>query len=320
MVSVYVHGNGATQCADRVEPEWLAPSSAVTLWVDLADPTPEEGRILADLFHFHPLAVEDAQSVLQFPKIESYRDYLYLVLHGIDITKGGRTLATHDVDFFLGPNYLVTVHENKSRSIARMRDICDKHSRVLHEGPVGVLHRVIDSMVDNYRPAIEEVEHRLARLEEQAYVGQDTMVKQVLTLRRDLGNLRRVLVPQRDAIGRLARREFPVISDEMAYRFRDVYDQVVRLTEEAVLFQDRLTGILEVNLANVSNRLNQVMKVLTVMSTIFLPLTVLTGMWGMNIALPHFPGGDAAQFWWISVSMVALVGGMLGIFRYNHWI
>ena len=112
-----------------------------------------------------------------------------------------------------------------------------------------------------------------------------------MKLKRELAQMRRVLIPQRDAIGRLARREFPMISDEMAFRFRDVYDHVVRLTEEVILFQDRMTGVLEVNLASVSNRLNQVMKVLTVMSTIFLPLTVLTGMWGMNIDLPHFPGG-----------------------------
>ena len=101
-------------------------------------------------------------------------------------------------------------------------------------------------------------------------------------------------MPQRDVLGRLARREFVAISDEMAYRFRDVYDHVVRLTDEAILYQDRVTGILEVNLASISNRLNQVMKVLTVMSTIFLPLTVLSGMWGMNVPLPHFPGGDGA--------------------------
>ena len=111
--------------------------------------------------------------------------------------------------------------------------------------------------------------------------------------------MRRVLIPQRDAIGRLARREFPMITDEMAYRFRDVYDHVVRLTEEAILFQDRVTGILEVNLSTVSNRLNQVMKVLTVMSTIFLPLTVLTGMWGMNVPLPALPRRRAVQFWWV---------------------
>jgi magnesium transporter len=132
--------------------------------------------------------------------------------------------------------------------------------------------------------------------------------------------MRRVLIPQRDAIGRLARREFPQISDEMAYRFRDVYDHVVRLAEEAILFQDRVTGIIDVNMANISNRLNQVMKVLTVMSTIFLPLTVLTGMWGMNIPLPMLPGGPEAQFWWIAGIMVVMVGGMLTVFRRKGWI
>jgi magnesium transporter len=106
----------------------------------------------------------------------------------------------------------------------------------------------------------------------------------------------------------------------MAYRIRDVYDHVVRLADEAILVQDRVTGILEVNLASISNRLNQVMKVLTVMSTIFLPLTVLSGMWGMNVPLPHFPGGDAAQFWWVAGIMAAIAVVMLAIFRRNRWM
>ena len=106
----------------------------------------------------------------------------------------------------------------------------------------------------------------------------------------------------------------------MAYRFRDVYDHVVRLTEETVLFQDRVTGILEVNLSTVSNRLNEVMKVLTVMSTIFLPLTVLTGMWGMNIHLPALPGGEPFQFWWLLGIMAAITATMLFAFRRKGWI
>ena len=106
----------------------------------------------------------------------------------------------------------------------------------------------------------------------------------------------------------------------MSYRFRDVYDHVVRVTEETLLFQDRVTGILEVHLAAVSNRLNQVMKVLTVMSTIFLPLTVLTGMWGMNVPLPHFPGGPEVQFWWVAGVMAALSLAMLAVFKRNGWL
>ena len=305
---------------DRVEPAWLDPTTDVTLWADLAAPTEQEFRILSDTFSLHPLSVEDAQSALQFPKIETYPDYLYLVLHGIDLKAGQAAFATRDIDFFLGRHYLVTVHDGTSRSVERMREVCERHERVLLEGPVGVLHRIVDVMVDNYRPAIDALEDRIDALEDQAFTGEPHLVRQVLALKRDLGVLRRVIIPQRDAIARLARREFPIISDEMAYRFRDVYDRVARYTEEAFLFHDRVTNILEVHLATVSNRLNTVMKVLTVISTIFLPLTVLTGMWGMNVPLPRFPGADAAQFWWIAGIMVAVSLTMLGIFRRNHWI
>lgn len=305
---------------DRVEPEWLDPTTDVTLWADLAAPTDDEFRLLSDTFRLHPLSVEDAQSALQFPKIETYPAYLYLVLHGIDLKAEPAMFATHDIDFFLGRNYLVTVHDGTSRSVERMREVCERHERVLLEGPVGVLHRIVDVMVDNYRPAIDALEDRIDALEEQAFTGEPHLVRQVLTVKRDLGVLRRVIIPQRDAIARLARREFPIISDEMAYRFRDVYDRVARYTEEAFLFHDRVTAILEVHLATVSNRLNTVMKVLTVISTIFLPLTVLTGMWGMNVPLPRFPGAEAAQFWWIAGIMLAVSLAMLGVFRRNHWI
>ena len=305
---------------ERVEREWLDPSAPVTLWVDLTAPTDEEFRILSDVFGFHPLSVEDARSALQYPKVEPYPGYLYLVLHGIDLTKGRTQFATRDVDFFLGRNYLVTVHDGESRSIGRLRELCDRHERILSEGAVGLLHRIVDTMVDHYRPAIEGFEERLNKLEDTAFAGHEHIVRQIIKLKRELGALRRVLIPQRDVVGRLARREFTAISDEMAYRFRDVHDHLVRYADEVMLSQERVTGIYEINLATVSNRLNSVMKVLTVMSTIFLPLTVLTGMWGMNIELPDFPGGEVAQFWWITAIMVAVVAAMLAFFRRNKWI
>ncbi len=305
---------------ERVEPEWLTLSSPVTLWVDLAQPTDEELRVLSDVFAFHPIAVEDARSALQYPKIEPYPGYLYIVLHGIDLKKGKSQFATRDVDFFLGRNYLVTVHDGESRSISHVHELCDRHDRILSEGPVALLHRIVDAMVDNYRPALVEIEARLDKLEGLAFSGQDSTVRQIIRLKRELGMLRRVIMPPRDAIGRLARREFSAISDEMAYRFRDVYDHMARYADEAMLFQERVTGIHEVNLATVSNRLNRVMKVLTVMSTIFLPLTVLTSMWGMNIALPHFPGSPEVQFWWLTAVMVSVVVVMLILFRRFKWI
>jgi magnesium transporter len=320
LITALVHQNGQTRIVDRVEPQWLDPASGVTLWVDLVAPGEPESRLLSDVLGFHPLSVEDAVSALEYPKIETYPGYLYVVLHGVDAKPGQTQFATRDVDFFLGRNYLVTVHESTSRSISAVHDVCSRHEHVLKEGPVALMHRIVDRMIENYQPVFEEIEARIGRLEEQAFIGQKQLAGQVMKLKREVSSMRRVLIPQRDAIGRLARREFPIISDEMAFRFRDVYDHVVRLTEEAILFQDRITGIFEVNLSSVSHRLNEVMKVLTVMSTIFLPLTVLTGMWGMNIDLPHFPGGPDVQFWWILGLMIVISGAMLVFFRRNKWI
>jgi magnesium transporter len=322
MISVHAHENGQTRSAERIEPRWLDPTSDVTLWVDLSRPTPDEIRtILVDTFHFHRLSVEDAASEIHHPKVEAYDAYLYLILHGIAFEEREHRFSTRDVDFFLGRNYLVTVHDGHSRSIAKLIEVCHQHAQILAEGPVGLLHRIVDAMVDNYRPEIEQLEKRVDRMEHEAALGgREAIVRHILSLKRDLSSLRRVVIPQRDAVGRLARREFPVISHEMAYRFRDVYDHLVRLSEEAMLFHDRVTGILDVHLSAVSNRLNQVVKVLTVMSTIFLPLTVLTGLYGMNVPLPHLPGGAAAQFWWIVGMMVGLAVVMLAFFRARGWI
>jgi magnesium transporter len=320
VITIYAHRDGVTRVVEAIEPGWLDPSSVVTLWIDLSAPTDDDLRILSDVFRFHPLSVDDARSALQYPKVEPYPGYLYLVLHGMDLTKGKKHFATRDVDFFLGRNYLVTVHDGLSRSIGRLRELCDQHERILSEGPVALLHRIVDTMVDNYRPAIDDLESRLDQLEQMAFKGHTDIIRHVLKLKRELSTLRRVILPQRDVIGRLARREFALISDEMAFRFRDVYDHMARYADEAIMFQERVTGIHELNLATISNRLNQVMKVLTVMSTIFLPLTVLTGMWGMNIDLPHFPGGPASQFWWIAGVMSVVIVVMLAVFRRLNWI
>lgn len=321
MITVIVQDNGVTEEADRVDPAWLMPGSRVTVWVDLHAPADADAKILRDVFRFNEFALEDALSKLQYPKIESYDAYLYLVLHGIDFRAAQHRFATHDVDFFLGPNYLVTIHDGKTRTIAGLHETCRKNERILAEGPAALLHRIVDGMVDNYRPEIEKLEDKLDKLErdvfEQPHVN---FVRTILGIKRDITSLRRVALPQRDIVSRLARREFDMISHELAYRFRDVYDHLVRLTDEALIFQDRITGILEAHLSTVSNRLNQVMKVLTVMSTIFMPLTVLTGMWGMNIRLPQFPGGDGVQFWWVLGIMVGMSSVMLYLFRRKGWI
>lgn len=321
MLTIYRNQAGVTECVDRIDPAWLSPGSGVWVWADLAEPTPEESRILSDVFHFHELSIEDALSEIHHPKVESYGSYLYVILHGIDFRESEHCFRTQDVDFFLGDQFLVTVHPGISRTISEMRGICVRNERALGEGPAALFHRIVDAMVDHYRPEVDQLEERLDALEGEIFERPDArLAKEILNFKADVSSLRRVVLPQRDVVGRLARREFPIISEQLSYRFRDVHDHLVRLVDEAMFFQDRVTSLLDAHLSQVSNQLNTVMKVLTIIATLFMPLTVLTGMYGMNVTLPHFPGGEAAQFWWIAGIMLALSVAMLGYFRSNRWI
>jgi magnesium transporter len=321
VVTVFVHKQGKTEQVPSIDRGWLNPAANVVLWVDLAAPSIPELLILSETFAFHPLSVEDARSALQYPKIEAYDGYLYAILHGIDFHATEHGFATHDIDFFIGRNYLVTVHDGHSDSIKELRDHCPRNQKFLAEGPVALFHRIVDSMVDHYRPEVEELEERLDALEKRVFENPTPgLIRELLDEKRDVASLRRVTTPQRDVVARLARRDFVDVSTELAFRFRDVYDHLQRIVDDSAILQDRITGILDAHLSNVSNRLNAVMKVLTVVATIFMPPTLVAGLWGMNVPLPHFPGSDAAQFWWVLGLTIAMIVGMLAIFRRNGWI
>jgi magnesium transporter len=244
-----------------------------------------------------------------------------VILHGIESKVAEHAFATHDVDFFVGPNYLVTVHDGDSRSIADIRSHATRNTKILSEGPVALFHRIVDAMVDHYRPEIDKLEDRLDTLEDRMFDTADPrLVREILDEKRQVASLRRIVIPQRDVIARLARRDFVDVSTEMSFRFRDVYDHLVRISDDALMFQDRITGMLDAHLSNVSFRLNEVMKVLTLVTVLFMPPTVIAGLWGMNVALPHLPGTDAAQFWWIVGAIAAITVTMLAVFRSRRWI
>jgi magnesium transporter len=321
MIRVFVHENGVTRREARIDPAWLVPDSGRTVWVDLAEPTEDEGRILTDVFHFHDLAVESALQREMHPKVESYGDYLYLVLHGVNFQGDEHTLETHETDFFLGSNYLVTIHDGKRRSIAHVSELCEQTSHILSEGPVGLLHRIVDTMVDHYRPEADEVEDRLDRIEK-AVIQADSerLMVDILGVKRDISMLRRIVVPQRDAVGRLARREFNIIDQEMAYRFRDVYDQFARIAEDAIIFQDRVTSILDAHLASISNRLADVSRLIAVIATLFGPLTVITGLFGMNVPLPSLGLPGTGPFWEVVAFMAIACGLMYWWFKKSGWL
>ena len=323
VLTVFVHADGETRVVETIDPAWLSPDSGVIVWADIGNVDPATTRaILAGTFKFHELSVEDAVASSHHPKVEPYDGYLYLILHGIDwnaTQQGGFT--THDIDFFIGPHYLVTIHNGTSRSIASVQGICPRNAFVLGGGPMLLVHRIVDTMIDNYRPEVEALEVRLDAVEEAVFsASNEEVVRQILSIKRDVGSLRRVVMPERDVIARLARREFAVIDEALSYKFRDVHDHLVRLADEANTFHDRVTGVLDAHLSFVSNRMNEVMKMLTLIATIFMPLTVLTSLYGMNVRIPLMPGGDGAQFWDVVLMMGAMTGLMVWYFKRRNWL
>jgi len=321
MNTIFVHRNGQTEQVTSIDRAWLGPGSGVVVWVDLAAPSVLEALILSDTFQFHPLSVDDAMAAVQYPKVEAYDGYLYIVLHGIDFQESVHCFSTSDIDFFLGPAFLVTVHDGHSLSISELRDYVTRNAKIMGEGPVALFHRIVDSMVDHYRPEIDKLELRLDVLENEIFEApHPDLARRLLDEKREVAHLRRIVTPERDVIARLARRDFLDISTEMSFRFRDIYDHLVRVADDAMIFQDRITGMLDAHLSNASNRLNEVMKVLTVVATIFGPPTLVAGVWGMNVPLPHFPGGEDAQFWWVCGGMLAMIVAMLAAFRRRRWI
>ena len=321
MITIFAHQNGSTRRADRVDPLWLRPESGVWVWVDLSAPSADEAKILSDVFHFHELSIEDALAEIHHPKVESYGSYLYVILHGIDFKAREHCFRTQDVDFFLGPQYLLTVHAGASRSIEKMSDICVRNSYVMSEGPAALMHRIIDTMIDNYRPEVEKLQERLDQLEREVLnSGHRNLARRILEFKRDVTSLRRVVQPERDLVGRLGRREFGIISEPLSYRFRDVYDHLVRLNEEAMFLQDRIASLLDAHLSTVSNQLNGVMKILTVITTTFMPLTFITGLYGMNVGLPLWGMSQDDVFWLLLAVMLSISLAMLVIFRKRGWL
>ena len=167
MIRYFVHREGATHAVDAIDRAWLQPGSGVYVWADLAQPTPEDGLVLRDLFGVHELAVEDALGATHHPKVEAYGPLLYVVLHGINFHANEHAFDTHDTDFFVTSQFLVTVHDGRRRSIAHVADLCSRSAHILAEGPTALMHRIMDTMVGHYHPEVDELEDWLDDLERQ---------------------------------------------------------------------------------------------------------------------------------------------------------
>jgi magnesium transporter len=321
LITYYVLRNGRTERRDRVDANWLKPGSGVRVWADVQAPADEGAAVLRDVFALHPLAIQDALDSLQHPKIETYPGLLYVVLHGINFNPESDEFDTHDTDFFLTREFLVTVHDGKRRSIEQITTLCLDNDIVLREGTTALMHRIVDRMVDHYRPEVDELENTLDRIEDAVIEAPShDLTRQILAIKRDISAMRRIVLPQRDVVGRLSRREFEIIDQEMSYRFRDVFDQLVRMADDAIIFQERVTGILDAHLASISNQLALASQRLAAVATVFGTLTVLTGLYGMNVRLPLVTSDSVWPFWEIIALGTVVTVALFLIFRRKRWL
>ena len=303
--------------------DWTAFQSKTDnlYWWDLNSPNAEEIGCLAGHFRFHPLAIEDCLADIQYPKVDFYESYLYLLIHGVDVD---RTLeegfAPKEIDVFLGPNYLVTFHKKDTRSVGEVLRRCRENSPIFEYGLDFVLYSILDILVENYMPVLEELENEIDTAEETLFQDpRPEVLRSILTLKRTLLKLKKTIFPQREVLNHLARNEYQMISRKTQFYFRDVYDLLYRMSEMTESFRDVTTAMIEAYLSTVSNRLNEVMKALTLITTIFMPLTVITGIYGMNFK--HMPELNSKFGYPIVLGVMVLVGGgLFTYFRKRKWI
>src|SRR5712691_5387233 len=270
----------------------LLADTNLFLWVDLEKPTAEERKyVLEDVFHFHPLSIEDCVSVSPSPKVEEYApkegdlfaSYLFMVIHAVDYSRKDGLFGTSELNFFLGKNFLVTYHEMTLRSVSGTAERCLKGTMHLARAPDRVAHTLLDSIVDNYKPALEELSLEIAELEQQALQnpGKETLNK-ILQIKKEVANLRRIIGPQREVLARFARGEFKLIRAHLVPYYRDVYDALFHIAELAQGYADSLTGLLQVYLNMSSNQTGEVVKLLTLITVITTPLMMIGTWYGMN--------------------------------------
>jgi magnesium transporter len=254
------------------------------IWVDLSgEDNAAYQPLLIGTFRFHPLAVEDALVETHLPKVDDWDEYVYLVLYGVDFDQAKLEVDSHEVDVFLGPNYLVTHHTEQVNAIERLRSICQRDARRLQRGADYLLFELADAIVADYMPCLDALDETANDLEDEVFNNpQKETLPRIFTLKRAAIQLRRILSPQREVLNRLARDEYRVVDAKERVYFRGVYDHLVRLHDINEGLRDLIGGALDIYLSAVSNRLNEVMRILTMVTVLGLPLTFLTGFFGMN--------------------------------------
>ena len=295
----------------------ILKSKSGVLWVNIAEPNVDDQRLLLDEFGFHPLAVDTCVDPAHgTARVEDYGEYLFINARGIDYTVDKDVLQIADLSMFLGPNYVVTVHNIDMPSVEAIRKLVEVDGRPLARGAAFLAHAHLDALIHVIVPTLDRMSERAAAIEEQILDHADSSVLAALmTLKRSSLGLNRALAPQREVLSRLGRREFDLIGDGADLYFRDLYDDLVRVHVTNDTIRERADTSLATYLSAVANRQNETMKILSMVATIFMPLTLIAGIFGMN-----FQNMPALESLWIYYVIWALTVGALLLMLWMLWL
>lgn len=288
------------------------------LWLDLDNGSHSQLALLEKVFHLHPLLIEDAASPNGRVKVEEYPGYLFAVVRAVRYAS--ETDDPHDIETFnlacvLGPNYLITVHGLHAPGVEALWERVQRSPDLLERGAARTMHAVLDATVDAYFPIVDQLDEFIDSVEERVFVKFDDSVRHdIYGVKRLVLQLRRHLAPQREVFSFLTNRPCPFVPPDVQFYFRDIYDHVIRLNESLDTYRDLVSSTMEAYLSQVSNRLNDVTRGLTVIATLSVPFVVVSGMWGMNFL--HIPLSDWPHgFWVMFLIQLGLGGGLVWLLR-----
>lgn len=322
MIRSFIFKNGRLVERD-LEPDLLRLvlyDDDVQLWVDLESPTDKESKdILETVFNFHPLAIEDCITVSERPKVDEYETCIFLVLHAVDYSS--HEFKTTEINLFTGRNFLVTFHRDPLRGINATMDAVLKNSSTVARAPDRLAYSIIDRMLENYEPALDDLSKDFAEIEKEIFSTQTTdFLTRVLPVKTEVQRLRSIIGPQREVLSRIAHGEFAIVRKHLLPYFRDLLNRLERIHDLADGYRDTLNNLLQVHLSIQQMHVNQVIKVLTVLATLSLPIVAVASYYGMNLKLPeHELSGWRAHAWALGVT--ALITSFLYFWlRRKKWM
>ncbi len=322
-IFVYHHGADHIDEGFPVEnlPGLLADKESL-VWVDIEQPTEKDNRILSDVFHFHPLTIEDAIETRNHPKVESYNDYLFLIVHGVTMETNTTNFVTRELDIYLGANFVLTYHYESFRSINAVKSQLRSNTFHCQRGSDYLLHQILDKLVDLYIPVVDDYDAAINDLEDRIFdmkKGSNKILEEIMDLKRSVARLVRISAKQLDVFSRLAGGEFPLIGQDVIPFYRDVNDHLHRISVLGENYRDLVGGLLNLHFNVVANRTNDVVKILTIFSAIILPLTLIAGIYGMNFE--NMPELHTRNGYYLALALMFIIAaGLLIYFWRKGWI